>query len=73
MKCEQWEKNKDLLSPKKTERPFKNLRHTFNGILWIMSTEASWRDIPERYGKWKTIYKCFAHLFLAFLKRFSRS
>ena len=22
---------------------------------------ASWRDIPERYGKWNTIYKCFAH------------
>ena len=20
-----------------------------------------WRDVPERYGKWNTIYKCFAH------------
>ena len=26
-----------------------------------MCTGASWRDIPERYGKWNTIYKCFAH------------
>ena len=58
---EQWEKIKDLLPPKKTGRPFKNLRHTFNGILWVMCTGASWRNIPERYGKWNTIYKCFAH------------
>ena len=58
---EQWEKIKDLLPPKKTGRPFKNLRNTFNGILWVMCTGASWRDIPERYGKWNTIYKCFAH------------
>ena len=58
---EQWEKIKNLLPPKKTGRPFKNLRNTFNGILWVMCTGASWRDIPERYGKWNTIYKCFAH------------
>ena len=58
---EQWEKIKELLPPKKTGRPFKNLRNTFNGILWVMCTGASWRDIPERYGKWNTIYKCFAH------------
>ena len=69
----QWEKIKGLLPPKKTGRPFKNLRHTFNGILWVMRTGASWRDIPERYGKWNTIYKCFAHWFWAFLKRFLKS
>ena len=57
----QWEKIKDLLPPKKTGRPFKNLRNTFNGILWVMCTGASWRDVPEKYGKWNSIYKCFAH------------
>ena len=55
------EKIKNLLPAKKTGQPFKNLHHTFNDILWVMSTGASWRDIPERYGKWNTIYKCFAH------------
>ena len=58
---EQWEKIKALLPPKKTGRPFKNLRLTFNGILWVMCTGASWRDIPERYGKWNAIYKCFSN------------
>ena len=57
----QWEKIRELLPPKKTGRPFKNLRDTFNGILWVLCTGASWRDIPERYGKWNAIYKCFAH------------
>ena len=57
----QWEKIRELLPPKKTGRPFKNLRDTFNGILWVMCTRASWRDIPERYGKWNAIYKCFAN------------
>ena len=57
----QWEKIKELLSAKKTGNPFKNLRHIFNGILWVMCTGTSRRDIPERYGKWNSIYKCFAH------------
>ncbi|GAA0446025.1 hypothetical protein GCM10010361_07330 [Streptomyces olivaceiscleroticus] len=24
-----------------------------------MSTEAAWRDLPERYGPWKTVYERF--------------
>ena len=60
VKDSQWEKIKEMLPPKKTGRPFKNLRDTFNGILWVLCTGASWRDIPERYGKWNSIYKCFA-------------
>ena len=61
MTDEQWDKIKNLLPHKKTGRPFKNLPHTFNGILWVMCTGASWRDVPERYGQWNSIYKCFAH------------
>ncbi|NJM06770.1 IS5 family transposase [Candidatus Gracilibacteria bacterium] len=30
-------------------------RSIINGILWLKRTGASWRDIPERYGKWETI------------------
>ena len=54
-------KNQKFIATKKTGRPFKNLRHAFNGILWVMCTGASLRDITEMYGKWNTIYKCFAH------------
>jgi transposase len=26
-----------------------------NGILWRLRTEAPWRDLPERYGKWESV------------------
>ena len=54
-------KDKRTVAHEKTGRPFKNLRDTFNGILWVLCTGSSWRDIPERYGKWNAIYKCFAN------------
>jgi transposase len=30
-----------------------------NGMLWINKTGAPWRDMPERYGPWKTVYTRF--------------
>jgi transposase len=30
-----------------------------NGILWRIRTGAPWRDLPERYGPWKTCYERF--------------
>jgi len=28
-----------------------------NGILWKLRTGAPWRDVPERYGPWKTCHE----------------
>ena len=30
-----------------------------NGIFWIARSGASWRDLPERYGPWQTVFKRF--------------
>src|SRR5689334_15757574 len=58
---EQWERLKELLPPQKpkTGRPAEDHRQILNGMLWVLRTGAPWRDLPERYGKWTTIYSRF--------------
>jgi transposase len=59
----QWRRIAPLL-PHRTHhgragRPFQDPRPLVNGILWILRTGAPWRDLPERYGPWGTVFKCF--------------
>jgi transposase len=37
------------------------LRRTVEGILFRMRTGVPWRDLPEHFGKWNSIYKAFNH------------
>lgn len=34
-------------------------RRILNGMLWRERTGAPWRDLPERYGPWTTVYERF--------------
>jgi len=60
---EQWALVEPLLPPQKpkTGRPARNHREVLNGILWIAHTGAPWRDLPERYGPWQTVYSRLRH------------
>lgn len=40
-------------------RPWKNHRTMINGIFWILATGSPWRDLPEEFGKWQTVYGRF--------------
>ena len=36
--------------------PWAEHRRILNGLFWKLHTGSQWRDIPERYGPWSTIY-----------------
>ena len=58
---EQWEQIRELLPGKASDpgRTGKDNRTFVNGVLWILRSGARWQDLPERYGKWKTVHKRF--------------
>ena len=34
-----------------------NDRRVLNGIFYVLRTGSPWRDLPERYGRWKTVHR----------------
>jgi transposase len=57
----QWERLYPLLPPVRPRRgrPNHDHRRVVNGMLWRLATGAPWRDLPERYGPWRTVYSRF--------------
>ncbi len=58
---EQWTLVDPLVprSKARTGRPAKDPRLMLSGIFWILGTGAPWRDLPERFGPWQTVYDHF--------------
>lgn len=56
----QWDRIKHLF-PANGHRgqQWRDHRTVLDGMFWRLRTGAPWRDIPERYGPWKTIYARF--------------
>ena len=57
---EQWNLIKDVFpAPAATGRPPVDRRNVVDGILWIKRTGSPWRDLPEEFGKWGTVWDLF--------------
>jgi transposase len=57
----QWARIAELLPGKQGDRgrTAKDNRIFVDGVLWVLRSGARWSDLPERYGKWKSVHKRF--------------
>jgi transposase len=61
----EWERIKKYFPDKEPGtpgRPPKPHLPMVNAIVWIARSGAPWRDLPERYGPWETVYTRFREL-----------
>ena len=57
----QWARIESLLPGKVGDpgRSGADNRTFVNAVLWVLRSGARWSDLPERYGKFKTVHKRF--------------
>jgi transposase len=56
----EWELIRDIFPPPaRTGRPPRDRRQVVDGILWLLRTGAPWRDLPEEFGPWGTVWDLF--------------
>ena len=49
----------------KRGRPPRDHRRVLDGVFWIARTGAPWRDLPEAFGNWASVYRQFRRWTLA--------
>jgi transposase len=59
---EQWSLIENLLPGRGDEpgRPAVNNRLFVDAVFWIAKTGAPWRDLPERFGCWNSVFRRFS-------------
>ena len=57
----QWQKIRDFLPGRKDTVGVtaKDNRTFVDGVLWVLRSGAHWKDMPARYGNWKSAHKRF--------------
>lgn len=62
LRDDQWERIKDLLPGKATDRGVtaKDNRLFIEAVLWIARTGSPWRDLPPALGNWHATYTRFS-------------
>ena len=56
---EMWSRVEPLLpsSAGRRGRPFRDHRQVIEGVLYRLRTGVPWRDLPEEFGPWQTVWK----------------
>jgi transposase len=55
----QWARIEPLMPSSKGQRgrPFRDHRQVVEGIVYRLRTGTAWRDLPEGFGPWQTVWK----------------
>ena len=56
---EQWALIQSLMPKAKPGGRWNDHRTTLDGMMWVLKSGSPWRDMPERYGSWKSVYDRF--------------
>ena len=56
-----WRRIEPLIPGKKGDkgRPGEDNRLFVDGVLWLVRAGAPWRDLPEEFGKWNSVFRRF--------------
>jgi transposase len=60
---DEWARIEPLLPPERKSgpgRPARENRLMVNAMVWIVRSGAPWRDLPERFGPWQSVYTRFS-------------
>ncbi len=55
----EWERIPPLLGRRSGPPSKRGDRDFINAVVWRVRTGVQWRDLPERFGSWKTVYNRF--------------
>ena len=56
----EWRRIEALLPVQPGPRSKRGDREFVNAVIWRVRTGVPWRDLPERFGAWQTIYNRFS-------------
>lgn len=56
---EEWALVEPLLPKQRRGGKWNDHRTMLNAMMWILRTGAPWRDLPERFGTWQSVYDRF--------------
>ena len=60
LSSEQWLRVRSLFPRPESRRGLpRHPRRLLDGMFWLLRTGAPWRDLPDRYGPWKTVWGRF--------------
>jgi transposase len=59
MTDDEWACFEPFLIHRSGGRPPRNHRRVLDAVFWLMRTGAPWRDLPEEFGNWNSIFRQF--------------